>query len=140
MDSRLQLELARARAQDLRVARVRVRARPGDGPPAIPATTPVTLRFAFPDDTDALARLATLDSSVPPAMPVLLAEAGGELRAALSLADGAVVADPFHPSVALVDLLRARASQLTTAESAPRRSLRSIRAAFRARLRVQSDR
>ena len=59
-------------------------------------------------------------------------------RAALSLADGSVVADPFHPSTALVDLLRARARQLTG--SAPMRSLRSIRAPFRARLRLQSHR
>jgi len=67
----------------------------------------LTLRFAFPDDEAALARLAALDSSEAPAMPVLLGEVGGQLRAALSLADGAVVADPFHPTVALVELLRA---------------------------------
>ena len=105
-----------------------------------PATVAVTLRFAFPDDAGALARLAALDSSEPPAAPVLVGEVGGQLLAAMSLSDGAVIADPFFPTVTLVELLRARARQLTTDGSAPRRSLRSISAAFRARLRLPSDR
>ncbi len=79
----------------------------------IPAVDEVTLRFAFPDDECALLRLAALDSSPSPRVPVLLAEAAGDLRAALSLADGAVVADPFHPTAELVELLLARASQLS---------------------------
>jgi hypothetical protein len=140
MSSELQLFLARVRAEELREAGRagdRFADHPGSG---IPATTPVTLRFAFPDDEPEIARLAQLDSSDPPTMPVLLGEVGGQLRAALSLADGAVVADPFHPSTALVDLLRARAAQLRGTGSAPKRSLRSIRAPFRARFRLQSDR
>lgn len=88
-------------------------------PPATPATIPVTLRFAFPDDEDAVARLAVIDSSEVPCPPVLLAEVGGELQAALSLADGRVVADPFRPTAALVELLHARARQLQP--GAPRR-------------------
>jgi hypothetical protein len=138
MSSELHLFLARIRAAELREAGRagdRFADDPGSG---IPVTTPVTLRFAFPDDEYAIARLAQLDSSEPPAMPVLLGEVGGQLRAALSIADGAVVADPFHPSTALVDLLRARARQLTG--SAPARSLRSVRAPFRARFRLQSHR
>jgi hypothetical protein len=133
--------LARARAQELRAGAVGAAGAPSwldDA--AVPATTPVTLRFAFPDDSAAVARLAALDSSEPPAMPALLCEVGGELFVALSLADGSVVADPFQPTVALVELLRARARQLTTDRSAPGRPLRSISAAFRARLRIQSHR
>jgi hypothetical protein len=122
MGSELHLFLARARSQELRAAAVRPPA--VDRPAAIPATTPVTLRFAFPDDAEALARLAVLDSSEPPAMPVLLGEVGGQLRAALSLADGAVVADPFHPTVTLIELLRARASQLQERPARRRRRLR----------------
>jgi hypothetical protein len=72
----------------------------------------LTLRMAFPDDETALLRLAALDSAEPPARPVLVAEVAGELRAAVSLADGAVVADPFHPSIALLELLRIRAGQV----------------------------
>lgn len=72
----------------------------------------VTLRLASPADQRPLARLAELDSSTPPAQPVLLAEVDGQLRAALALTDGTVVADPFHPTADLIDLLRARARQL----------------------------
>ena len=72
----------------------------------------VTLRFGTPADQAPLARLAELDSSTPPVQPVLLAEVDGQLRAALALIGGAVVADPFHPTSDLIDLLRARARQL----------------------------
>jgi hypothetical protein len=75
----------------------------------------VTLRYAFPDDQPALWRLAALDSCEPPAEPVLLAEVDGVPWAALSLADGRVVADPFHHTLHLAALLRARAAQLTEA-------------------------
>jgi hypothetical protein len=71
----------------------------------------VTLRPCRAEDRVPLARLAALDSSEPPAGPVLLVEVGGELRAALSLNDGAVVADPFHPTAALAALLRAYSRQ-----------------------------
>jgi hypothetical protein len=127
MDSQLDNLLARARAEELRRvagARGRRNRRPGEAP-AIPASTPVTLRFAFPDDLEAVARLAALDSAEPPALPVLLGEVGGEPRAAISLSDGAVVADPFHPTAALVDLLRARADQLQGV--VPARRLRRFR-------------
>ena len=49
---------------------------------------------------------------------VLLAYAGGEVRAALSVESGRVVADPFWPSAELVELLRAAAGDR------PRRGLR----------------
>jgi hypothetical protein len=83
---------------------------------ALPA---VTIRHAFPDDALPLLRLAALDSSQPPAQPALVAEVDGELRAALSLRDGRVVSDPFHRTQALVDLLHARAAQLTAADARP---------------------
>lgn len=107
--------LAQARSDDMSRAAERHR-RAGDAKPQlrqIPATSPVTLRFAFPDDQLALSRLAELDSSQTPDQPVLIAEIGGELRAALSLADGAVVADPLHRTAELVVLLRARADHLS---------------------------
>jgi hypothetical protein len=75
----------------------------------------VTLRYGFPDDAEALARLAALDSSEPPANPLLVAEVDGELHAALSLSDGSVIADPFHSTAAIAELLRARARQLEAA-------------------------
>jgi hypothetical protein len=100
----------------------------------IPATGAVTLRFAFPDDDRTLATLAALDSSARPPEPVLLAEVGGELRAAMSLADDTVVADPFHHTLWLIELLAALAAQLTTAAGARGR----IRGLGRTRFRPAS--
>ena len=67
----------------------------------------ITIRPAYGDDERALRRLAALDSApqVPPA-PLLIAEVDDELRAAMSLQDGSVIADPFHPTLDLVALLR----------------------------------
>jgi hypothetical protein len=72
----------------------------------------VTLRFSAPGDERSLDRLAALDSARPPAQPVLLAEVNGQLLAASRLSDGTVIANPFHRTADLVDLLRARARQL----------------------------
>ena len=63
-----------------------------------PAPVPfVTIRVYSPSDVPALKRLAALDSPCS-AGPFLLAEIGGELRAALSLNDGAILANPFYPT------------------------------------------
>lgn len=126
-DPRLHRLLAQARMEELRrlSAHHVPRSLPEDSRPA-PVELAVTLRYGFPDDAEAIARLATLDSSLPPAPPILLAEVAGELRAALSLRDGTVVADPFHRTGGLVDLLRARAVQLIPTGM--------VRASFRHRL------
>ncbi len=115
--------LAQARTDELRrTASARRRAVGPELPlRASSAEEWVTLRFAFPDDAEALARLAVLDSSRVPAGPVLVAELSGELRVALSLSDGSVIADPFHRSRALTELLRARARQLAGDEAHVRR-------------------
>jgi hypothetical protein len=91
----------------------------------------ITLRCADPDEADALAFLAALERSSPPRPPTLVADLDGRLLAAISLADGAVVADPFEPTTALVELLRARARQLRSG-SRPRR--RRVRAWVRRRV------
>jgi hypothetical protein len=73
----------------------------------------ITIRHAYADDELTLARLAVLDSAAaPPPRPVLLAEVDGELRAALSLSDGGTIADPFFPTVDLLELLRVHAAAL----------------------------
>ena len=76
------------------------------------ADVAITLRLAGAADSTAVADLAGLDSASVPATPVLIAEAGREIRAALSLRDGAMIADPFHRTAAARQLLRARAEQL----------------------------
>jgi hypothetical protein len=69
----------------------------------------ISIRLAYPDDAATLRRLAALDSSPTPQGAVLVAEVDGELRAALSLSDGQVVADPFRPTTEVVALLRVHA-------------------------------
>jgi hypothetical protein len=72
----------------------------------------VTIREALTDDTEALERLAELDSSRPLRRPALVAEVGGELWAAVSVAEKRVIADPFRPSGELGRLLTQRARQV----------------------------
>jgi hypothetical protein len=72
-----------------------------------------TVRFAYPDDDGALRRLAALDSSAPLPGPLLVAEVGGELWAAVTLSgEPRAIADPFHHTAELVALLRERADRL----------------------------
>jgi hypothetical protein len=71
-------------------------------------STPLTIRLARPDDGATLGVLAQLDSASVPPGPVLLAETGGRLLAALSLSDDASVADPFEPTAQVLELLRFR--------------------------------
>lgn len=80
---------------------------------AADADSTVTLRFAVFDDGPDLLRLAQLDSAEPLADPILIADVSGRLTAALSLADDRVLADPFVLTTGAVELLRARARQLS---------------------------
>jgi hypothetical protein len=89
-------------------------------------TDTVTIRRAGSQDAVALKLLAMLDSTRPLTGPVLVAESGGLVLAAISLQDGRVAADPFFPTSDLVSLLRARAERLEL-ESTPRRRLLSRR-------------
>lgn len=77
----------------------------------------VTIRYAFPDDAETVRRLAVTDSrSVPPG-PLLLAEVGGEVWAAVSLSDHReAIADPFRPTSELVLMLHERARRLAGVE------------------------
>jgi hypothetical protein len=73
----------------------------------------LTIRMAVPADEDALRRLAQLDSAPPPKpVPTLMAEVGGELRAALPLDGGHAIADPFERTAEVVAILIERARQL----------------------------
>jgi hypothetical protein len=110
----LTLAVAQAKADDLRRAADAGRRRQPRAQPDRPGAgdESVTLRFASPADEKPLARLAALDSAEAPAQPVLLAEVDGQVLAALAVSDGTVIADPFHRTGDLVDLLRARATQL----------------------------
>ena len=88
----------------------------------------LTIRYATAADDAALDRLAQLDSSTVPAAPRLIAEADGQLIAAISARDGDAIADPFTRSAGAVALLRRRAQQLA-ATPRPRRRLATLRVA-----------
>jgi hypothetical protein len=70
---------------------------------------PVTLRLADRGDGAALDRLGELESHHLPPGPHLVAERDGRIAAAISLATGELVADPFHRTAELCELLRCHA-------------------------------
>ena len=89
----------------------------------------IMIRMAVSADAEALGRLAQLDSAPPPApVPMLVAEVGGELRAALPLHGGPPIADPFRPTVELVAILAERTRQLAPPPRRPARRPRLPRA------------
>lgn len=88
--------------------------------------TPITIRYASTDDEQAIDRLAVLDSARAPRGAVLLAEVDGRAHAALAIADGHAVADPFRSTADLVALLRERAAQIRSARGRPARGRRLI--------------
>src|ERR687886_649597 len=66
----------------------------------------LVIRVATPADTDDLRRLAALDSARVLLGTVLVAQSGGEIRAAYSIDERRAIADPFTPTAGLVALLR----------------------------------
>jgi hypothetical protein len=85
----------------------------------------ITIRMAGPEDAAALRRLADLDSSRPLTGSTIVAELDGVCLAAISLETGAVNADPFAPTEAIVSHLRMRRYQVMRqgGDVAPARSL-----------------
>ena len=73
---------------------------------------PLIIREAQPTDTATLERLAELDSARVPSGRLLVAEADGKIQAAVPLAGGPAIADPFRATTASVSLLGLRAAQL----------------------------
>jgi hypothetical protein len=68
----------------------------------------LTIRKATEADRKELALLALLSTSEVPRGDVLVAEVGGELWAACSLADGLTISDPFRPTEPARSLLETR--------------------------------
>jgi hypothetical protein len=90
---------------------------------SVPTSADVVIRYARPDDADALATLAQLDSSRAPRGDVIVADVHGELWAAVSLDDAHRVANPFRPSSELSFSLSERARELRGAgRGRPRRA------------------
>ena len=66
------------------------------------------IRYATSDDVPALRRLVQQARVRVFCGPALVAEIGGNVRAALSVANGQLVADPSQPTSVIGQLLRAR--------------------------------
>jgi hypothetical protein len=75
----------------------------------------IDIRWADEVDGAVLRRLAHLSSRALPSGPFLLAESDGEPLAALSVATGESVSDPFVATADLVALLELRSRHLQAA-------------------------
>jgi hypothetical protein len=82
----------------------------------------VSFRLARVSDEPSLERLAALEGREVPRGGQLVAEVNGEVVAAMPLAGGDTLADPFRPTAHLLPLMRMHAAQLYT-PSRPRRAL-----------------
>ena len=79
---------------------------------------PITIRPAYADDESALRRLAALDSAAVPSGSLMVAEVEGELRVAVSADDLTAIADPFHLTADLVELVRDHVTRSRAARAA----------------------
>jgi hypothetical protein len=77
-----------------------------------PFFSKVVIRHATAGDRTRLRRLAQLDSAQPLEGDTLVGEVHGQLVAALSLADGRSIADPFMLAQPILELMVLRARQL----------------------------
>jgi hypothetical protein len=89
-------------------------------------TPDITIRRAYADDAIELGRLAQLDSARTPSGAVLVAESEGRIVAAVELASGASIADPFLPTAHTVELLRMHAREAHEGRSPRRARLRAV--------------
>jgi hypothetical protein len=89
-------------------------------------TEGIIIRRLSGDDLAAVERLAQLDSRRPPKGVLLGAEIEGRLLAAISLATGESIADPFSRTGELRALLELRAAQLRRRENGRRRVPRHL--------------
>ena len=69
------------------------------------AGEPITIRRATPADAVALQRLAQLDSALSLTGEILLAERGARVVAAIELAGGSTIADPFSRTADIARML-----------------------------------
>ena len=112
MHSQLNHLIADERIADLRQAAEHARlASPSAQAPPFQQEV-ISIRRAGEADRGALVRLAGLDSARPLTGDVLIARVGEEPRAALEVATGTTVADPFRHSTHVVELLKLRAEGL----------------------------
>lgn len=119
-----QAELRREAAAS-RLAREARKATRAATPPAR-ADVHVTLRLDTVGDVPRLYRLAALEQRRLPEGPFVLAEVEGRVVAALPVAGGLPLADPFEATAHVLPLLALRAAQIRRADERPARLLRLL--------------
>jgi hypothetical protein len=72
---------------------------------------PITIRISTEADSARVHELAELDGHAAPKGEAVLAEVNGRLVAAVGVADGVAVADPFMLTGDTLEVLRVRAEQ-----------------------------
>lgn len=123
MDSRMSLQIAQEHIADLRRSAAAQRDVKVIEEPKTTDSI-IALRRAGDDEAADVARLAALDSARPLDGEVLVALVDGRLVAAISLADGRVIADPLAPTTEARALLHTRATQLAQTPQRPWRRFR----------------
>jgi hypothetical protein len=94
------------------------------------AESQIQIRPTRPTDMDELRRVAQRDSRPLPDGELLVATAEGEIRAAISLSAGEVIADPFHHTEEMVRMLVLRHAEMADRGTpSGRRGLRRLRLA-----------
>jgi hypothetical protein len=94
-----------------------------------PESGSIVIRPAGAADEDTVRRVAQRDSRAVPEGELLIAAVGGEVRAAISLSTGEVIADPFQRTEELVRVLALRRAQLGHEVRRPNRGLGRLRLA-----------
>ena len=110
------IEMARLRHAELEQSARRRRASRRE-PLPLPAAQPVTMRIGTLPDGAALEQMAKRKLRRPPLAPLLIGELAGRPVAAVSLMNGAIVAERQDAAEDVVALLRLRALQLRRGHS-----------------------
>jgi hypothetical protein len=85
-----------------------------------PESGSISIRPARPADENAVRRVAQRDSRAVPDGDLLIAVVDGQVQAAIGLASGDVIADPFRQTEELVRMLALRRLQMQRRQRAGR--------------------
>lgn len=84
------------------------------------------IRLATDDDAVSLRRIAEVNGRGPLPAPALLGHVNGKPAAAISVASGQIVADPFYRTDHLLACLRVRANALRSVQATPSLRMRML--------------
>ena len=110
MHSQFRIDMLRERSRELAAQANRARLLTAEPSREGIADEVVSLRVCRVSDDPILERLAALEGRELPAGRHLVAEVDGEVVAALPLAGGELLADPFRPTAHLLPLMRRHAA------------------------------